>query len=158
MKTSLIALLIAFLANGAPTGHHADITKPKKDKDAFVGSWLLDHVTLTSENGEEEEADVFSTGLIIYSADGYMSAVLTRSESQKENPGMDVGYCGRYEINEEETYVRHIRDVITINSENEEGVFVRDYEFSPDRNTLVLSPRESNRQGMSLTWKRASEK
>ena len=155
MKTSLIALLIAFLAHGAHSGHDIDITKPKKDKDAFVGTWLLDHVTLSTENGEEE-ADVFSVGLIIYSADGYMSAVLTRSENQKENPGMDVGYCGRYEVNEKETYVRHMRDVITINSENEEGVFVRDYEFSSDKNTLVLSPRESNRQGMSLTWKRAS--
>ena len=157
MKIYLIALLITFLANGAPTDHDMDITKPKKDKDAFIGTWLLDHVTLASDNGEEV-ADVFSAGLIIYSEDGYMSAVLTRSESQKENPGMDVGYCGRYEVNEKETYVRHIRDVITINSENEEGVFVRDYEFSPDRNTLILSPRESNRQGMSLTWKRASER
>ena len=71
---------------------------------------------------------------------------------------MDVGYCGKYEVNEKETFVRHIRDVITINSDNEEGVFVRDYKFSPDCNLLTLSPRETNRQGMSLTWKRVSAK
>ena len=120
----------------------------------FVGAWLLDQVVQEDSTGVNQMVDVFSEGLIMYSADGYMSAILTYAEDYGETPGLDVGYCGRYELNTDETYVSHLRDVIAINADTEHEVFVRDYEFSDDGKLLTLSPRENTWKGTSLTWKR----
>jgi|GEM_PF-3505070 len=120
----------------------------------FVGSWLLDSVSQLDSVGQSQVAEVFKDGLIIYSGDGYMSAVLTYTDDHIDNPGLDVGYCGKYEINQNESYVSHLRDVIAINNETENVIFVRDYQFSDDKNYLTLSPRESKWKGTSLTWKK----
>ena len=108
------------------------------------------HKYITTQNMEE----VFKDGLIIYSADGYMSAILTYTDDHVENPGLDVGYCGKYKINQKEEFVSHLRDVIAINNETENVTFVRDYQFSDDGNFLTLSPREAKWKGTSLTWKK----
>lgn len=120
----------------------------------FVGAWLLDHVTQADSTGTDQIVDVFSDGLIMYSDDGYMSAILTYSEDYGDTPGLDVGYCGRYEYDVEDTFVSHLRDVIAINVDTEHEVFVRDYEFSVDGKLLTLSPREDTWKGTSLTWRR----
>jgi len=124
------------------------------ESNPFVGAWLLDHVTQQDSTGTNQMVDVFSEGLIMYSDDGYMSAILTYAEDYGDTPGLDVGYCGRYELNTQETFVSHLRDVIAINADTEHEVFVRDYEFSDDNKLLTLSPREDTWKGTSLTWKR----
>jgi hypothetical protein len=126
----------------------------EEEANPFVGAWLLDHVTQEDSSGTNQIVDVFSKGLIMYSEDGYMSAILTYSEDYGNTPGLDVGYCGRYEFNTEETSISHLRDVIAINADTENEVFVRDYSFSADNNLLTLSPREDTWKGTSLTWKR----
>jgi len=126
----------------------------EKEANPFVGTWLLDHVTQEDSSGADQMVDVFNKGLIMYSDDGYMSAILTYSAGYGDRPGLDVGYCGRYELNTEETFVSHLRDVIAINADTENEVFVRDYVFSDDNKLLTLSPREDTWKGTSLTWKR----
>ncbi|MDX1702399.1 MAG: hypothetical protein R3250_17355 [Melioribacteraceae bacterium] len=120
----------------------------------FVGSWLLDSVVQINEAGDPEKVNVFKEGIIMYSHDGYMSAILTYFDDYGETPGLDVGYCGRYELNEEEGYVNHLRDVIAINADTENEIFTRDYILSEDGKYLTLSPRENTWKGTSLTWKR----
>ena len=120
----------------------------------FIGSWLLDSVNQLDSADQSQVSQVFKVGLIIYSADGYMSAVLTYTDDHTETPGIDVGYCGKYEINHEESYVSHLRDVIAINNDTENEIFVRDYQFSADGNYLALSPREERWKGTSLTWEK----
>lgn len=125
-----------------------------EETNPFVGAWLLDHVTQEDSTGTNQIVDVFSKGLIMYSEDAYMSAILTYSEDYGDTPGLDVGYCGRYEFDTKETFVSHLRDVIAINADTENELFVRDYEFSDDNMLLTLSPRENTWKGTSLTWKR----
>ena len=126
----------------------------KINANPFVGSWRLDSVSQLDSAGQSSVTEVFKDGLIIYSADGYMSAVLTYTDDHIENPSLDVGYCGKYEINQQEEYVSHLRDVIAINNDTENEIFVRDYLFSDDEKFLTLSPREANWNGTSLTWKK----
>lgn len=131
-----------------------DQANTKINANPFVGSWLLDSVSQLDSAGESKVTEVFKDGLIIYSADGYMSAVLTYTDNHVDNPGLDAGYCGKYEFNQEESYVSHLRDVIAINNNTENEVFVRDYLFSDDGKYLTLSPREAKWKGTSLTWKK----
>ena len=89
-----------------------------------MGVWLLHHVTQEDSTGAIQIADVFHKGLIMYSADGYISAILIYSGNYSDTPELDVGYCGHYEINLEEKYVSHLRDVIAINSDNKKEICV----------------------------------
>ena len=125
-----------------------------EESNPFVGAWLLDHVTREDSTGNIQTVDMFSRALLMYSEDGYMSAILSYSEAFADAPGQDVGYCGRYEIDTGKRSVSHLRDVIAINSDTEGIIYVRDYAFSDDNKVLTLSPREASRKGMSLTWKR----
>ena len=59
-------------------------------------------------------------------------------------------------LNKEEAYVSHLRDVIAINNDTENEIFVRDYLFSEDGKTLTLSPREAIWKGTSITWKKSN--
>jgi hypothetical protein len=120
----------------------------------FIGSWLLDSVSQLDSVGQPQITEVFKAGLIIYSADGYMSAILTYADDHLESPSLDVGYCGKYMLNQKEAYVSHLRDVIAISDETENEIFVRDYQFSEEGNYLTLSPREAKWKGTSLTWKK----
>ncbi len=150
---SLSTVLAIFALISCDPGQQ-DQSSSISESNPFVGAWLLDHVTQQDSTGTNQMVDVFSEGLIIYSDDGYMSAILTYAENYGDTPGLDVGYCGRYELNSEETYVSHLRDVIAINADTEHEVFVRDYEFSDDYKLITLSPREDTWKGTSLTWKR----
>ncbi len=140
--------------NEARKAAAAEYEETRTISNPFVGSWLLDYVKQLDSTGIAQVAQVFKTGLIIYSADGYMSAILTYVENHSEYPGLDVGYCGKYNFNLEASYVNHLRDVIAINNETENQIFIRDYHFSDDGNYLTLSPREDKWKGTSLTWKK----
>lgn len=154
-KTLLLLLINITLIACAPSRESEPGSIPsEKEASPFVGAWLLDHVTQKDSTVSEQMVDVFSKGLIMYSADGYMSAILTYSENYGNTPGLDVGYCGRYEINTGAAYISHLRDVIAINTNTENEVFIRDYKFSDDKKLLTLSPREDTWKGTSLTWKR----
>ena len=146
----LLSMLLSFCDSAGPARSNA----AEPDTNPFVGAWLLDHVTQKDSTDADQEVEVFDQGLIMYSADGYMSAILTYTDNYGETPGLDVGYCGRYEYDEEDTSVSHLRDVIAINADTEHEIFVRDYKFSKDNQFLTLSPREDTWRGTSLTWKR----
>jgi hypothetical protein len=68
--------------------------KNKITKDSFIGTW---HLVSISDGFVDK-------GLIMYSSDGQMSAILSKNDS------MLLGYSGKYEINLKESYVTHFRD------------------------------------------------
>lgn len=92
-------------------------------KDRLVGSWTL--VSWTRQVGGAEEPGLFgkdAVGQILYSADGRMCMTLmSRSRSNFKSPDFRGGtpeekaaaydsfqsYCGRYEVNAEQSYVLH---------------------------------------------------
>ncbi len=154
MMISLFLVLIFMFSCNRDTEGSTSSATTENATNPFVGTWLLDHVTQRDTTGIDQVTDVFRKGLIMYSADGYMSAILTYSDDNGNTPGLDVGYCGRYELNTDESYVRHLRDVIAINVDTENEVFVRDYSFSEDNKLLTLSPRENKWKGTSLIWRR----
>lgn len=131
-----------------------EVPKTNSKQSPFIGTWRLDHVTMPDANGDPQVADLFTDGLIMYSADGYMSAILHTTAAFAQAPNQDVGYCGKYIIHEKDGYVEHLRDVITINNDEEHEVFKRNFAFSDKNNQLVLTPHEAQFSGLALTWKR----
>lgn len=114
----------------------------KITKDAFIGTW---HLVSISDGFVDK-------GLIMYSQDGQMSAILSKNDS------MLLGYSGRYEINLKESYVIHFRDfysTLPYPNKTKTTIFVRDFIFSNDGQTLTLKPRES--KGLSLIWKKVKK-
>ncbi len=109
------------------------------DKTAFIGTWHLVSINDT----------VVDKGVIIYSTDGQMTAVLSKKD------GEIIGYSGKYELNIKEGYVTHFRDfygMLPYTNDTTVPAYVRDYELSADKKTLILSPREE--KGLKLTWKK----
>lgn len=154
-KTLLFSFVIFIISSCEATKENQSSSfLTEEEPNLFAGTWLLDHVTWEDSTGTIEMVDVFSKALLMYSDDGYMSAILTYSEDYGDSPGLDVGYCGRYKLNTEDSSVSHFRDMIVINADSENVVYVRDYSFSDDKKLLTLSPREDIRKGMSLTWRR----
>jgi hypothetical protein len=111
------------------------------DKAAFVGTWHLVSINDT----------VVDKGVIIYSTDGQMTAVLSKKD------GKVIGYSGKYELNTNKGYVTHFRDfygMLPYTNDTTVPAYVRDYALSNDKKTLVLSPREE--KGLKLTWKKVT--
>jgi len=133
MKNLLLTLIvISFCACG---------NKDSITKNAFIGTWHLVSMNDTTAN----------KGVIIYSPDGQMSAILSKNDS------MVIGYSGKYEINSKESFVTHFRDFYSIlpyPRPTEVPIYVRDFSFSKDFKTLTLRPREN--KGLALIWKKVS--
>jgi hypothetical protein len=111
----------------------------KSNNNAFVGTWHL-------ESMSDGYAD---KGLLMYSPDGHMTAILSKNDSMK------MGYSGRYEVNNKEAYVTHYRDfynLIPYPSDSIEPAFIRDFTLSEDQQTLILRARELNT--LTLVWKK----
>lgn len=114
----------------------------KITKNDFVGTW---HLVSISDGYADK-------GVIIYSPDGQMSVILSKKDS------MLIGYSGKYEINFKESYVKHFRNFYTTLPypvETKNPVFIRDYLFSKDKQTLILKPREE--KGLELIWKKVKK-
>ncbi len=70
---------------------------------------------------------------------------------------MVVGYSGKYEINLNESYVKHFRDFYTTLPypvETKNPIFIRDFSFSNNKQTLILKPREE--KGLELVWEKVN--
>ena len=110
-------------------------------KNAFIGTWHLESINDSTVN----------KGVIMYSPDGQMSAILSKNDS------MVIGYSGKYEINTKESFVTHFRDFYSILPYPRPTVvpiYVRDFSFSKDFKTLTLRPKED--KGLTLIWKKVS--
>jgi hypothetical protein len=111
-------------------------------KNAFIGTW---HLVSTQPN-------IMDKGVLMYSQDGQMTAILNKKDKSI------IGYCGKYEINTKLSFVTHYRDFYASLPEANDStppVYIRDFELSADKKTLILRPREE--AGLSLTWKKVSQ-
>jgi hypothetical protein len=137
----------------------------------FVGVWSLDRFTERSNSSEESNPlGIDPVGFLIYTADGYVSAQLMRSNRDplKTDPweagasaeGADltkgyIAYCGRYEVNEEKSGIIHLPLVALLpNLINHEQH--RTFKFEDDTLTLVTMRRRSNGSVVdsTLIWRR----
>lgn len=136
MNKSLNTIFCLFgtliLANGCGN-------KQFKLQKEIVGTW---HLTTQGQN-------IFDKGVIIYSSDGQMSVILSKTDS------VVTGYSGKYEVNEQASFVKHFRDYYTLLpfiNDSTPPVWIRDVKLSADKQTLTLSPRED--RSFSLVWKK----
>ena len=116
-----------------------DIKVSNESTNELVGTW---HLTTKGQN-------IFDKGVIIYSADGQMSVILSKKDS------VVTGYSGKYELNSKAHFVSHYRDYYTLLpyvNDSIPPVWIRDYKLSEDKKTLTLSPRED--KSFSLIWER----
>jgi hypothetical protein len=117
------------------------------DSDRLVGSWRL----VSLENAgraavERPEAD----GLIIYAADGYMSALIISPGEREEGSSDYHAYFGTYSVDEAAVSVTHHR--IANTHAGAPADVERRYLFVSD-DVLELTPL--NHQGVRLTFHRA---
>ena len=137
----------------------------------FVGVWTLESFTERSDASEEfYPLGEKPVGLLIYTADGFVSAQLMKPDRQelKTDPwvfeeskeGGDltrgyIAYCGSYEVYEERGQVIHRPTVALLpNLINQEQH--RSFKFESDTLTLVTTRKRvtGNVVESSLTWRR----
>ena len=134
MKKILCLLIVIELASCSNVN--------KITKNDFIGTW---HLVSISDGFVDK-------GVLSYSPDNQMIAILSKNDS------MLIGYSGKYEINYKVSYVTHYRDFYSILPYPEEiqnPIFIRDFSFSSDKQTLTLKPREE--KGLELIWKKFSK-
>jgi len=117
------------------------------DSDRLIGSWRLvslDNAGRTASEGPEAD------GLIMYGADGYMSAQII-SPGEREDGSSDYhAYFGTYSVDEAASSVTHHRIANTHAGAPDD--VERRYVFLSD-DVLVLTPL--NHEGVRLTFHRA---
>jgi hypothetical protein len=113
-----------------------------ESKNELIGTW---HLTTKGQK-------IFDKGVIMYSADGQMTVLLSKKDS------IVTGYSGKYEVNDKDKYVAHFRDFYSLLpkiNDSTPPVWIRDYALSADKKTLTLSPRED--RSFSLVWERVQK-
>jgi hypothetical protein len=123
-------------------------------RDAVLGGWeLVSFVARDVATGEDRHPlGAAPRGLILYTADGHMSAQLA-----KPNMGGYVAYGGRFSVNEETSTLHHD---VTISMMPELLAQPQFRNASVDGDRLTLSATRSDDAGVtthsSLVWRRAS--
>jgi hypothetical protein len=125
-------------------------------RDGLLGGWELS--SFTSRNVDTDEVSrplgEHPHGLILYTADGYMSAQLAPETSSPDDDGQYIAYGGRFHVNEDTATVHH--DVtISILPELLQQPQYRDAHLDGDQ--LALSATATNDGVISrntLTWRR----
>lgn len=120
----------------------ACVNSNKICKNDFIGTWHL----VSINDGYVDK------GVIIYSTDGQMSAILSKKDS------MLFGYSGKYKLNIKKSYVTHYRDfypILPYPTAIKNPIFIRDFTLSNDKQVLILKPREE--KGLELIWKKFRE-
>ena len=121
--------------------------------DDLIGTWTITGFLMTAADGTASKPwgdDV--SGLLIYTADGFVSGILGPTDVNAEQPGF--GYSGRYEIvgNDVHHHVMASNDPKLIGSKQVRGVEFRDDE-------LILTSYTSLAFGEgytgTITWRRA---
>ncbi len=149
-----------------------EITDITDDMAPFVGVWKLERFTERSASlGDTSPLGQNPQGFLIYTADGFVSAQLMRSDrevlttdpwdSETSTEGADltrgyIAYCGSYVVHRERKEVIH-RPVVALlpNLLNQEQH--RNFKFEDDRLTL-LTTRTRPSGGLiesSLVWRRS---
>ena len=123
-------------------------------RDAVLGAWeLVSFVARDTDTGEHRHPlGSAPLGLILYTADGYMSAQLADS-----GMGGYIAYCGRFSVDEKTSTLRHdvtmsmMPELLTQNQFRQATI---DGEF------LTLSATRTDDAGVTthsrLQWKRSS--
>lgn len=140
-------------------------------KDQLVGTWLLVSFEIRSDDGGVSYPfGPDAGGQIIYSADGYMSGVVTRANrprfasddlrggtTDEKAAAMDtyLSYGGRYEIRDD-TVIHYVAFSLFPNWVG--GTQERLFAFEGERLTLSAPPVVSRGKTKTvvITWKRAS--
>ena len=123
-------------------------------RDAVLGAWeLVSFVARDVATGEDRHPlGAAPRGLILYTADGHMSAQLAESDMSEY-----ISYGGRYSVNEETSTLHHD---VTISMMPELLTQPQFRNASIDGDRLTLSATRSDDAGVtthsSLVWRRAS--
>lgn len=121
-------------------------------RQALVGGWLLESfVTRDEDTGEQRKTfGEHPSGLILYTADGYMSAQLT------PGPGAEyISYGGRFDVDEKTATVCHRVFIATLPELLQQPQF-RHAEINGDRLTLSASTTAADgaNRHSTLVWRR----
>jgi len=120
-----------------------------RDAERLIGSWRLVSLDNAGRPSPEEQKP---DGLIMYGADGYMSAqIISPGEGEGEDGASDYhAYFGTYSVDEAAASVTHHRIANTHAGQPQD--VERRYLFLSD-DVLVLTPL--NHEGVRLTFHRA---
>lgn len=148
-----------------------DRIDPLSIRARIIGSWQLVEYSLTSDEGHVHyPLGPDAQGLIVYSADGFMSAQLMKSErplyrsayvhdgtmhEQSTAAGSYLAYSGPYRIDEEESVVYHTAALsLYPNWTGEERK--RHVQFAGELMTLSTPPIAvgTTRRRPSVVWRR----
>jgi hypothetical protein len=137
----------------------------------LVGTWkLVSQVTYDANNSASPSRGEHPTGLLIYTANGYMSVHLARTEAidpslldlSTERTALEgyVGYYGRYEIDESAQIVAHQVESCSYHGWLGRRL-VRSFTFSEADSEEYLTLTASTTAGSDLTrrvlvWQRES--
>jgi hypothetical protein len=122
-------------------------------RDAVLGAWeLVSFVARDGTTGENRHPlGMAPHGLILYTADGHMSAQLAESDMSDY-----IAYGGRFSVNEETSTLHH---EVTISMMPELLVEAQFRRVSIDGDVLTLSATRTDDAGVtthsSLLWRRA---
>jgi hypothetical protein len=128
----------------------------KSLRDAVVGAWeLVSFIARDVATGADRHPlGTAPRGLILYTADGHMSAQLAESDMSEY-----IAYGGRFSVNEETATLHHD---VTISMMPELLAQPQFRNASVDGDFLTLSATRSDDAGVtthsSLVWRRASPK
>lgn len=138
-------------------GHSKQSSKQEPSlpiRELLVGVWALK--TYTDTHTGTSELQPFGNepaGLLIYTADGFVSAQLMQPGRKSSHPGLwsnwsaeefktfgdgYIGYCGRYEVDEEHATVTHLPSVAFLPNFVGQRL-LREVSFTDNRLTLKAS-------------------
>ncbi len=121
----------------------------------FIGTWRLVGFQITDSDGNETSPwSEGSDGMLIYTADGYMSASMAVIDKPDQETPDPMTYCGPYEVLEDRV-IHHVVMSSETRLVGQAQTRLTDY----DGETLKLSSSPSLYGGegttATLSWKRA---
>ncbi|BBZ31659.1 lipocalin-like domain-containing protein [Mycolicibacterium confluentis] len=123
-------------------------------RDALLGGWALESFHATDDGGTREPLGRRPRGLILYTADGCMSAQLAPGDGESDI-GQYIAYGGRFHVDEAAGTVRH--DVV-MSTMPELLLSPQVRHARIDGDTLTLSASMTDQTGntthSTLIWRR----
>ncbi|MFG2261691.1 lipocalin-like domain-containing protein [Streptomyces sp. NPDC048720] len=126
--------------------------------DSLVGAWVLEDFTLTGEGTVVHPLGKRPGGVLLYAADGWMSALLTADPDDAsaasrfdEMADGTVAYAGRWEREADGPVVHHVQ--ASHYTPWNGTPLIRDVQFSPGR--LDLTAAGPDESVLLLRWRRA---
>ncbi|WNO76889.1 lipocalin-like domain-containing protein [Streptomyces sp. AM8-1-1] len=126
--------------------------------DSLIGAWVLEDFSLTREGTVVHPLGERPSGALLYTADGWMSALLTAhpedapaASAFEEIPNGTVAYAGRWEREADGPVMHHIQ--ASHYTPWTGTALVRDVQLSPGR--LELTAAGADESQIRLLWRRA---